>query len=131
MIRLFIIVILAAWTFAATGCSSHAYIRHLAADACLVTPLQSTKKEVINYMGPPDNRLSGPNGEEWIYYQRHQSLLRKLPYVGNKMGNESYEAMIVTFNGDRVQTCVYRAYNEREFQNSKLKNSKHNSVDKK
>ncbi|NOX25352.1 MAG: hypothetical protein GXP59_04445 [Deltaproteobacteria bacterium] len=130
MIRLFTIIILAAWTFTA-GCSSHVYIRHLASDACLVTPQQSTKKDVLNYMGPPDNRLTGPNGEEWIYYQRHQSSLRKLPYVGDKMGDESYEAMIVTFNGNRVKTCVYRAYNEREFKNSKLKTNKSKSVDKK
>jgi hypothetical protein len=126
-IRLFAVVILTA--IFTTGCSSHTYVRHLASDACLVTPLQSSKKDLMDYMGPPDNRLNGPDGEKWIYYQRHQSWLRRVPYMGDKIGNEDYEAMIITFKGNLVKTCVYRAYNEREFKDSGLEKTK--SVDKK
>jgi len=113
------------------GCSSGKYVRHLASDACLVTPQQTTKKEVLSYMGTPDNKKAGANGEEWIYYQRHKSLLRKTPYIGDKIGSENYEAMIIAFDGDIVKSCTYRTYDEQKFKNSKLQKNNPESVDKK
>ncbi len=82
-------------------------------------------------MGTPDNQKTGANGDEWIYYQRHKSLLRKTPYVGDKIGSENYEAMIITFDGDIVKSCKYRTYDEQKFKNSKLQKNNPESVDKK
>ncbi len=118
-IRLSTVILLVIFFF--TGCSSNTYVRHLASDACLITPQQSSKKDVMEYMGPPDNRRTDSAGEQWIYYQRHQSFLRKTPYVGEKIGSEDYEAMIVTFTGDIVKTCVYHTYSEQEFKDAKLR----------
>lgn len=86
----------------------------------------------MNYMGEPDNRLVEAGVEKWIYYQRHKSFLRKAPYVGSKMGYEDYEALIITFNGDLVKTCVYKTYDEKEFKDSNIQNTTASeSVDKK
>ena len=114
---------------AIAGCASGHYIRHLASDASLVTPEQSSKKDVLSYLGSPDNRQTGANGEIWIYYQPNKSLLRKLPYLGNMMGYENYEVVIITFKGELVKSCTYRMFTEQEFKDFKLKNI--NTVDKK
>ncbi len=111
------------------ACSSGDYVRHLASDACLVTPQQSTRKDLLDYLGQPDNRLTGAEGEKWIYYQRHKSLLRRTPYVGDKLGSEDYDVLIVTLNGNRVKSCIFRMFDEREFKESNFPNK--NSLDKK
>ena len=122
----FILLIIAP---ALVSCSSGHYVRHLASDACLVTPQQSTKQDVMSYLGPPDNRQTGVDGERWIYYQRHESMLRKTPYIGDKLGYENYDVVIITFKGDLAKSCTYRMFNQQEFKDSKLKNI--NYVDKK
>jgi len=127
VVRLFTFVLLIIG-LALGGCSSGNYVRHLASDASLVVPLQSTKKDIMSYLGPPDNRQTGADGERWIYYQRHKSLLRKLPYIGDKMGYEDYDVLIITFQGDLVKSCTFRMFNEKELKDSKLKSI--NSVDK-
>ena len=127
-VRLFtLILLIVAPTL--VSCSSGNYVRHLASDACLVTPQQSTKKDIMSYFGSPDNRQTGVDGERWIYYQGHKSLLRRVPYIGDKLGYEAYDVMIITFKGDLVKSCTYRMFNEQEIKDSNLK--KINSVDKK
>ena len=105
----------------AAGCSSHRYVRHLASDACLVTPQKTSKKEILSYFGPPDEKQTlSDGGEEWSYFQQNKSLLRKTPYVGKRLGTEDYDVMVLTFHGDTVATCQYRMFNEKEFKASHL-----------
>ena len=103
------------------GCESKEYIRHLTSDACLITPQQSTKKELQAYLGPPDKKKTLANGnEEWTYFQENQSLLRKTPYIGQKLGSEDYDVMIVVFHGEVVDACQYRMFTEEEFKASHI-----------
>lgn len=103
------------------GCSSKEYVRHLASDACLVTPQQSTKKEIQAYFGPPDKKTMLSTGnEEWTYFQQNKSLLRKTPYVGTKLGTENYDVLIVVFRADTVEACQYRLLTDKEFKESKI-----------
>ncbi len=111
-----IFVILPLIIFVLTGCFRHEPVRHLAAEAALITPHQTTKQEVLSYLGEPEERQSvSENREVWIYYQADKSLLRKTPLVGNKMGNLEYDVLNVSFTGDVADNCVYRRLDEETF----------------
>lgn len=103
------------------GCASKEYVRHLASDASLIKPQQTTKPEVQAYLGPPDKKQSIVNGgEEWTYFQNNKSLLRKTPYIGQKLGSEQYDVMIVVFRGEVVDNCQYRMLTDMEFKESHI-----------
>jgi hypothetical protein len=102
---------------AATGCFYRDPVRHLSSDICLVTP-NLTQKEVLATLGPPDQKQKGEQGEIWLYHEVKKSFLRKTPYVGEKIGSENYDVVTITFAGDIVSTCLYRAYNEEELKKS-------------
>ena len=103
------------------GCTSKEYVRHLASDACLITPQQSTKQDINAYLGPPDKKQSLANGgEEWTYYQQNKSLMRKTPYIGPKLGSEHYDVMVIVFHGEIVGTCQYRMFTKEEFEESHI-----------
>jgi hypothetical protein len=115
-----LLCILIAITLSA-GCTSKEYVRHLASEACLITPHQSTQKEVSAYFGPPDKKQALGNGqEEWTYFQQNKSLLRKTPYIGEKLGTQDYDVMVVVFQGDVVASCQYRMFTEAEFKESHI-----------
>jgi hypothetical protein len=103
------------------GCTSKEYVRHLASDACLITPQHSTKQDINAYLGPPDKKQAlADGGEEWTYFQEKKSLLRKTPYVGKKLGSENFDVMIIVFHGDTVDACQYRMFTEEEFEESHI-----------
>ncbi len=114
--RLFLIVFVGIMLAA---CSSTTYVRHLASDASLIVPLQTTRKEVLNYLGPPDYQLKLADGNEWIYFQGNKSLLRKTPYIGYKFGREDYDLLEIFLKNNVVQSRAYRLFNERQFKQFK------------
>ncbi len=124
--RLFLIVFAGIMLAA---CSSTTYVRHLASDASLIIPRQTTSKEVLNYLGPPDYQLKRADGIEWIYFQGNKSLLRKTPYIGYKFGREDYDLLEIFLKNSVVQSRVYRLFNERQFQ--QFKKNKLKAVEKK
>ncbi|MDA8163828.1 MAG: hypothetical protein M0017_02170 [Desulfobacteraceae bacterium] len=115
--RLLLVLLLA---FPLAGCH-HQPIPHLSSDACLLEPGHTTRQEVLAYLGTPDQRRMDPqNGETWIYYHANKSFLRRAPYVGQKLGEEQFDVVTVTFQGDLVRTCAYRSLNEKEFKKEGL-----------
>jgi len=103
------------------GCARPALVRHLSAEVCLLAPDKTTKQEVLGYMGEPAERqLLAAGNEAWIYHNVQRSLLRKTPYIGEKLGHEEYEVVKVIFMGDVVSTCVYRLLSEEEFKEQGL-----------
>ncbi len=96
-----------------SGCFYRDPVRHLSSDICLITP-NLTQQEVLATLGSPDEKQKGEQGEIWIYREVKKSFLRKTPYVGEKLGSENYDVVTITFAGDTVSTCLYRAYNEEE-----------------
>jgi hypothetical protein len=44
-----------------------------------------------------------------------KTLLRDTPYVGDRIGEETYEVVKVTFNGDIVQSVDFRIMSEEDF----------------
>ena len=105
-----------------SGCSSRSYVQHLASDAILIVPHQSTQKEIVSLLGQPEQRKKLSDGaEEWIYFQTKQSFLRKTPYIGKKFGHEAYDLVIIHFKGDLVTSSTYRLLTEEEFKASGIK----------
>jgi hypothetical protein len=112
------LIIVIGLLFMLAGCFRPKPVQHLAADACLITPKLSTRQDVLNYLGEPAESYKNEDGsEEWLYYQANKSLLRKTPYIGDKMGSEVYDVLHITFNGDIVEACIYRSLSKKEFQN--------------
>ena len=110
LIFLFLSVVLSV-----TACSKK-QVRYLASDVCMVEPDKTTKQEVLSYLGQPDEQYVEPTGEEvWVYYDAKKSMLSNTPYIGDQVGDEKFEMVTVTFNGDIVRTSVYRSMSEEEF----------------
>jgi outer membrane protein assembly factor BamE (lipoprotein component of BamABCDE complex) len=102
------------------GCAKK-NVRNLASDVCLVTPEKTTKEQVLTYLGQPDVQYEAEDGSEvWIYYDEKKTALRNTPYIGDKIGEENYPTVKVTFKGDTVRTCVYRLLTEEEFEQGDL-----------
>ena len=86
-----------------------------------MSPEESTKKQVLAYLGQPNNQYNMEDGSElWVYYDVKKSTLRDTPYIGDKIGEKKYEMVKVTFKGEVVQTCVYRSLTEEEFHETGL-----------
>lgn len=94
------------------GCAGQP-VRHLASDASLVVPGSSTRQEVQQLLGPPDQQEGNvEQGEIWQYRQVNKSLLRKAPYVGNALGNQNYDVLTITFQNDIVKASVFRNFDD-------------------
>lgn len=100
---------------------AHRPVRHLSSDVCLLVPGQMTQKDVLGYLGEPDQRRTDAQGQQvWVYFEVKKSTMRKTPYVGERLGYENYDVVTITFAGERMQTCVYRSLTEDEFDQTGL-----------
>ncbi|XOF33771.1 MAG: hypothetical protein ACL93V_00265 [Candidatus Electrothrix sp. YB6] len=101
-----IVLMLAVLCFIA-GCSSKP-VRHLASDAALIKTGESTRQEVLRYLGPPDSRRTlSPGAEEYIYYQERKGTFGNMPLVGKWIDPESYEMIRVTLDDGVVTGCDF------------------------
>ena len=101
---LYLLIIL---PFLLANCSSGPG-RNLASEACLIRKGLSTRTEVFQLLGRPDRISRGPSGtEDWYYYHVNRSTLKKIPFLGEKIGEEEIEVLKVSFRGDKVVDCIY------------------------
>jgi len=92
-------------------------VRHLSSDVCLVMPESTTREEVISFLGKPDRKMTNAENQElWLYLKVNKSFSKKMPLIGDKLGTENYETVTITFDGDLVRTCLYRQFDEAEFE---------------
>ncbi|GAB4335409.1 MAG: hypothetical protein Kow0089_05100 [Desulfobulbaceae bacterium] len=98
------------------GCYSKP-VRHLASDASLIRAGESTRAEVLQYLGEPDGRRTvAPGVEELVYYEDKRSLLQRSPVVGPMMGTEGYEILVITLTGDLVTSSEFRTFTKGEME---------------
>ncbi|MDH4320254.1 MAG: hypothetical protein OEV73_02020 [Desulfobulbaceae bacterium] len=98
------------------GCWHGEQVRHLSSDVCLLLPGQMTQKDVLAYLGEPNQRRADAEGRMvWLYYEVRKSTMRKTPFLGKRLGYEEYDVVTITFAGDTMQACVYRSLDEKEF----------------
>jgi hypothetical protein len=94
------------------GCHSK-QVRHLASDAALIKPGQTTVKEVQKYLGEPDGRREvAPGVSEFVYYQDRPGMFGGMPVLGSMTGPSGYEMIIVTIDKDVVTNCEFRNFNQ-------------------
>lgn len=90
------------------GCS-YKPVRHLASDAAMIKAGESTRKDVLRYLGEPDgHRAVAPGTEEYFYSENRQGLLGSLPLVGRFVNPASQELIVVTLKDDQVTNCEFR-----------------------
>lgn len=99
-----------------SGCFSKP-VRHLASDASLIRAGESTRQDVLLYLGEPNSRRSvGPGVEEFIYYEDKRNLLQRTPLVGGLLDAEGYDLLVVTLTGDRVTGSEFRTFTKGEME---------------
>jgi hypothetical protein len=97
--------------FLLSGCHSK-QVRHLASDAVLIKPGQTTAKEVQQYLGDPNGRREvSPGVTEYVYHEDQPGLFGSMPVLSTMTGPSGYEMIIVTIQNDVVSSCEFRNFN--------------------
>lgn len=92
---------------AISGCYSTP-VRHLAADVALLKVGESTEEDVLIFLGAPDEQQELAAGvEQWLYNDKHMTLLEKAPLVGKRIGSPEYRQVVVTIKNKIVTEVVY------------------------
>ncbi len=92
-------------------------VRHLASDASLIKIGESTRVDVLQYLGEPNGRRNvGPGVEEYMYHEDKRNLLQRSPVIGSMMDAEGYELLIVTLTGDIVTGSEFRTFRKGEME---------------
>ena len=95
-----------------SGCYSK-QVRHLASDAALIKPGQSSVKDVQKYLGEPNGRRDiSPGVSEYVYYEDRPGFFGNMPVLGPMAGPGGYEMIVVTIEKDLVSNCEFRNFNE-------------------
>lgn len=107
--------------FVLLSACSNKQVRYLASDVCMISPEKTTKQEVLGILGQPDEQYAEPTGEEvWVYYDAKESLISETPYLGDKIAEDQFEMVKVTFTGNIVSTTEYRSFSEEEYKQNGL-----------
>ena len=96
------------------GCHSK-QVRHLASDAALIKPGQTTMAEVRKYLGEPSGRRAvSADVSEIVYYEENPGFLGTMPVLGNLVGADGYEMIVITLRNDLVTDCEFRTFNKND-----------------
>ncbi len=91
-------------------------VRHLASDVGLIEVGQSSREEVLTFLGEPDDQeVIGEGVEKWTYREYESSMVKSAPLVGKYFGPKNYGTVTVIIKNDVVVKCVYGAYDHKEF----------------
>ena len=86
-------------------------VRHLASDAVLIKVGESNTKDVLTYLGEPDEQVVVAEGvETWTYREYENSMVKKAPLVGKYFGKPDYGTVTLTLTGGVVTDCIYGAW---------------------
>jgi len=93
-----------------TGCYSKP-VRHLASDASLIKAGESTRQDVLRYLGEPNgHRTVAPGIQEFVYHEDKKNIMGRAPFVGSLVGTEGYEILVITLTGDLVTGSEFRTF---------------------
>jgi len=119
VVRKVLYVVLLALMLAVSGCYTKP-VRHLAADVALLQEGKSTAEDVRIFLGDPDERREGENGEEtWVYKEERKSFMEKTPYVGSYFGTPELRKVIVLFKDGIVVKSKFISSDEDDLDWSK------------
>jgi len=90
-------------------------VRHLASDASLITTGQSTRQDVLRYLGEPNgHRTVAPGIQEYVYYEAKKDFLGRTPFIGSMVGEDGHEMLIITLNGELVTSSEFRTFKKED-----------------
>lgn len=90
-------------------------VRHLASDAALIKAGQSSREDVLTFLGEPDEQIIIQEGvEKWVFKEYENSALKSAPVVGKYFGKPDYGTVTVIIKDNTVVKCVYGAYDHEE-----------------
>ena len=105
--KFILLALLALVPGALSGCYSTP-VRHLASDVSLLKIGESTEKDVLIFLGEPDEQEELAGGvEKWIYRDKEMTFFEKAPLVGKHIGSPEYKQVVVTIANNRVTDVVY------------------------
>ena len=88
-------------------------VRHLAADIALVQVGQSTREDVLIFLGDPDEQQVLENGtEKWLYTQAKKSGFEKTPFLGKYLGSPEVNRAVITFANGIVTDSLFSSNDE-------------------
>ncbi|BHH81716.1 hypothetical protein [Desulforhopalus sp. 52FAK] len=88
-------------------------VRHLAADIALVQVGQSTREDVLIFLGDPDDQQVLEGGvEKWLYTQKKKSTAEKTPFLGKYLGSPEINRVIITFTNGIVTDSKFSSNDE-------------------
>lgn len=83
-------------------------VRHLAADIALIQVGQSTREDVLIFMGDPDEQqVQGDGVEKWLYIQKKKRGAEKTPLVGRYLGSPEVNRAVITFTNGIVTDTIF------------------------
>ena len=96
------------------GCHSKP-VRHLASDAALIKPGQTTMNDVRKYLGEPNGRREvSPGVVEVVYHEERPGMFGTMPVLGSLAGSDGYEMIVITLQNDLVTECEFRTFNKND-----------------
>ena len=103
-------MLLAAAVLILSGCYNRP-VRNLASDSALIKEGQSTKNDVLVFLGEPDDQQTVAKGvEKWLYKEKTATAMEKTPVFGKYLGTPGIGRVVVTFEGDLVVDCTFDAH---------------------
>lgn len=86
-------------------------VRHLASDAALIRVGESTRNDVLTYLGEPDEQhVAGGGVEKWVYREHEQNVVKDAPVIGKYFGKPDYGTLTVTITDNVVTECGFGAW---------------------
>jgi hypothetical protein len=86
-------------------------VRHLASDAALIKVGESTRNDVLTYLGEPDEQVVlGGGAEQWVYREYEENIVKKAPLVGKYFGKPDYGTVTLKIQDNVVTECVYGSW---------------------
>jgi hypothetical protein len=108
--RLFLpILILTGALFCLAACGG-APVRNLASDAAMIKAGETSRQELLQMLGQPDQRRAGNDREEiLVYHEKETSRLKATPLVGRLLSPRREATLTVVIRDDVVFSARYGA----------------------
>jgi hypothetical protein len=86
-------------------------VRNLASDASMIKAGQTSRQELSQLLGEPDERQTGANGQEiWIYHEKEKSRIKTAPLIGRLFTPRREETLTVVIHDNVVFSAQYGAF---------------------
>jgi hypothetical protein len=93
------------------SCAGGPPVRNLASDAAMIKAGQTSRQELTQLLGEPDQRQPGAKGQEiWIYHEKEKSRIKTAPVVGRLFTPRREETLTVVIRDNVVFSSQYGAF---------------------